>query len=89
MTIQREYLGGPHVVQCDDCLDTEELHGETRAEAVKDAKERGYTIHFDGRKCTCSHCMKLAESDAAEPVQQIPLHIFKAAADDYERRMAA
>lgn len=56
MTIQREYRNGPFVIQCDTCLDAEELEGTERPEAVKDAKDRGYVLSFDGRQTTCKHC---------------------------------
>ena len=64
MTIQREYPGGPFVAQCNTCLDTEELEGTNRAEAVEDAKRRDYTIHFDSRSCTCGYCTKQTRAAA-------------------------
>lgn len=48
MTISREYPGGPFVAQCDTCLDTEELDGETPKEAAEDAKAKGYTSYREG-----------------------------------------
>lgn len=82
MTLQREYLGGPHVVQCDDCSETVELEGDTRTEAVRDAKERGFKPHFDGRKWSCRHC------DAA--AREAAMRAFYEAEDHYEQtRLAA
>jgi hypothetical protein len=80
MTISREYLDGPFVVQCNDCSDTEELEGTERSEAVEDAKRRGYTAHFDGRRWTCGYCTKAAETAA----EQAELKAFTEAEDRYE-----
>lgn len=77
MTIQREYAGGPFVVQCNECLDTEELEGESRQEAVKDARERGYTAHFEERRWTCRICTKTALKASQEA--------FQKAEDEYEQ----
>lgn len=58
MSISREYPGGPFVAQCDTCLDTEELDGETIKEAHDDAKARGYTAYPEDEeiKHLCQGC---------------------------------
>ena len=74
MTLQREYQNGPFVVQCNTCEDTEELEGNERPEAIADAKSRGYTAHFNGRRWTCAYCTKQAQ-----------LLAFRRAEDRYEQ----
>ena len=58
MTISREYPGGPFVAQCDTCLDTEELDGETFKEAVDDAKAKGFTFYKEDEEWQhiCTGC---------------------------------
>lgn len=57
MTISKEHRNGPFIVQCDECMDAEELEGEEFKEAVSDAKERGYQAHFSGGWThSCKQC---------------------------------
>lgn len=59
MTISREYRNGPYNVQCDECMDVDELEGNEFAELVENAKERGYTPYFEGAwKHRCNQCQK-------------------------------
>lgn len=59
MTIQREYRGGPFVVQCNVCQDAEELDGDNNIDVANDARAKGYkpTLDDDGEwQHTCTAC---------------------------------